>query len=495
MNDREKALQINEMIDLVIRGVSRRENPKCYEDLTDLGNLERFKRLMGDDWKYDMDENVWIKWNGNRWENTHTDKLLQPIYMVMDDLNKEISVYNELRRASPTDSQSTEMRKATNRVRQWKTEIQSSGRINGLIKLLQKDEHMRVSSKDFESDKYLFGVANGVVNLQTGELMKNDRSLMTMMSSPIEYNSKAKAPKWIKTLMKMCEGDEEKVKTIQILFGSAMLGEPPKFFIFFKGVPDSGKTTITQVILMIFGDYGTVSDPKTITDESKSDYSYFIAKLQHKRLVVFNETNKESLRLTGDVVKKLVATEQEIQARHIRGNPFTFMPTATPFFTVNHMPETDKDEAMMKRLKALLFKKRVPKNEIEDNFITNLVNEEGPGILNWMIEGCIKYQQEGLIQSESAIKEEKKIFDESDHFANFIEEVGRDTLDGEFIKDIRKDYTDWCSDNGMTRKYSSQSIKLMLEEREIPVEKYRNQWKVKGNKSPDNKIRRIGRLY
>jgi putative DNA primase/helicase len=62
----------------------------------------------------------------------------------------------------------------------------------------------------------------------------------------------------------------------------------------------------------------------------------------------------------------------------------------------NHKPGLrNVDEAMRRRLKLIPFAVKIPKNERDLDLAAKL-KAEWPGILQWMIDGCLAWQADGL---------------------------------------------------------------------------------------------------
>src|SRR4029079_19351708 len=66
----------------------------------------------------------------------------------------------------------------------------------------------------------------------------------------------------------------------------------------------------------------------------------------------------------------------------------------------NHKPALKSvDEAIRRRFLLLLFGVTIPPSE-RDPKLTEKLRAERPGILKWMIEGCLAWQKQGLTPPE-----------------------------------------------------------------------------------------------
>ena len=75
---------------------------------------------------------------------------------------------------------------------------------------------------------------------------------------------------------------------------------------------------------------------------------------------------------------------------------FTFMPTFKLAIAGNNKPSLRSvDEAIRRRFHLIPFTITIPAEE-RDRELTEKLKAEWPGILSWLIEGCLEWQTEGL---------------------------------------------------------------------------------------------------
>ncbi|MEW4154193.1 hypothetical protein Q0N88_31100, partial [Bacillus thuringiensis] len=74
------------------------------------------------------------------------------------------------------------------------------------------------------------------------------------------------------------------------------------------------------------------------------------------------------------------------------------------FFTTNHKPVIKGvDEGIWRRIRLIPFNLQLPK-EKRDKKLPEKLSLEMPGILNWAIEGCLKWQQSELLKNDENSK-------------------------------------------------------------------------------------------
>src|SRR5215472_622486 len=71
-------------------------------------------------------------------------------------------------------------------------------------------------------------------------------------------------------------------------------------------------------------------------------------------------------------------------------------PTHKLWLAFNHKPViSDESPAMWRRIRLIPFVEHF-EGARKDPALPEKLKAEGPGILNWAIQGCLKWQQEGL---------------------------------------------------------------------------------------------------
>jgi putative DNA primase/helicase len=99
-----------------------------------------------------------------------------------------------------------------------------------------------------------------------------------------------------------------------------------------------------------------------------------------------------------------------------------FAPTHTVFLGTNHRPEVrGTDHAIWRRLKLIPFDVTIPEDE-QDKTLPETLRSELPGILAWIVRGCIEYQRDGLGEPEQVKDATKGYRSDMDPLEAFIDE-------------------------------------------------------------------------
>jgi P4 family phage/plasmid primase-like protien len=112
---------------------------------------------------------------------------------------------------------------------------------------------------------------------------------------------------------------------------------------------------------------------------------------------------------------KIVGFESLYTARFMRGNWFDYVPTFKLVFAGNTKPRIKNvDEAIKRRFHLVPFNVTIPPEQ-RDLDLGDKLKAEWPGILKWMLDGCIDWQERGgLCPPESVTAATNEYFESQD---------------------------------------------------------------------------------
>jgi putative DNA primase/helicase len=180
----------------------------------------------------------------------------------------------------------------------------------------------------------------------------------------------------------------------------------------------------------------------------------FLVNMRNKRLVLASE-GREGQTLDSGLIKQLTG-DKYITARALFQNPVTFRLTAVIFLITNHPPQIRGDDlAIWRRILRIPFTQRFVENpqqpneqKMDKNQVEKL-RQEYPGILSWLVRGCLAWQAQGLNPPDVVTKSTNAYQVEEDLVSTFIKErlievPGYETKSGE----IYKEYVRWSEAYG-----------------------------------------------
>ena len=144
-----------------------------------------------------------------------------------------------------------------------------------------------------------------------------------------------------------------------------------------------------------------------------------LAMLRGARMVTASET-EEGRSWAESRIKQLTGGDP-VTARFMQKDFFTFRPNFKLTIIGNHKPLLrNVDEAARRRFNLIPFT-RTPANV--DKQLGEKLKREWPGILRWMIEGCLDWQANGLVRPESVIRATESYFEDQDLMGQWLAEA------------------------------------------------------------------------
>ena len=184
------------------------------------------------------------------------------------------------------------------------------------------------------------------------------------------------------------------------------------------GPGGNGKSVFLNTVTTILKDYSVTSAMETFTASTSDKHPTDLAMLAGSRLVTASET--EEGRAWAEARIKALTGGDPITARFMRRDFFTYLPTFKLIVVGNHKPVLHNvDDAAKRRFNIVPFtlKPAKPDRELEQKLMQEL-----PGILQWMIQGCLDWQQNGLIRPKCVVEATAEYFSDQDLFRHWLEE-------------------------------------------------------------------------
>ncbi|MGE7932148.1 phage/plasmid primase, P4 family [Viridibacillus arvi] len=401
------------------------DKPDRKFKLTDLGNAERIAYEYGHVIRY-IPSVGWYIWNGKYWEYDEKGKLHRLVAKVVRKLGES--------------NDETEQKWA----RHCEKHNVRESAIKDLKILVPGDR------SDFDRHKYLLNIENGVLDLKTGKLQPHNRELSLTKITNITFDESAKCPEWLSFLEQIFLGDKELIEYMQRLIGYSLTGEiSEQIMVFLIGGGSNGKSTFINTIKDIMGEYGKQAKSDTFIKKKETGANNDIARLVSSRFVSAIES-EDGEQLSEAFVKQITGGEP-VLARFLRQEYFEFIPEFKVFFTTNHKPVIKGvDEGIWRRVKLVPFNLQLPK-EKRDLKLAEKLSLEMSGILNWAIEGCLKWQHSGLCEPVIVKKATGDYKEDMDILGPFLYECCYVPMIDEVkieAKELYEIYFNWCHKTG-----------------------------------------------
>jgi len=305
----------------------------------------------------------------------------------------------------------------------------------------------------FDRDRLLFNCHNGTFSLRDMVLYPHKPQDYITKISRVKYSEGVTCERFDRFIGEVMCGDTETARFLQKAFGYCLSGETSLecFFILYGNTTRNGKSTLTETIGHIFGDYARTVQPQSLSrrPNSGAEASPDTARLKGARLINVSEPEK-GMELNVALVKQLTGGDT-YTARNLHESPIEFKPEFKIFINTNHLPRTADDTVFSSgRVKLIPFDHHFTPEE-QDNGLKKLFRKHDSmsGILNWLIEGYKMIQTEGLTVPGRVTAAIASYRQETDIFGQFItdctvyQDGSRLSTSALYIV-----YTQWAKDNG-----------------------------------------------
>jgi len=274
-------------------------------------------------------------------------------------------------------------------------------------------------------------VRNGTICLQTGKLREHRREDLITQLACVEFDASAECPKFEETVGLALRGDVEMMEYVQRILGYSLSGSAGESILpIAQGDGNNGKSTIWGSVVGILGDYAMLAGERLLMDHGKQDHPTSVASLYQKRIVAISEPEK-GCKLNESRVKELTG-ESIITARKMHQNEWTFRRTHTFWMSTNHMPAIrGTDLGIWRRIKLIPMTVNMADvvTEIIPAYVEWLIDNEGPGILNWLLEGSRAYW------ADKKLDEPRIVRAATDEYRKEQDTVGR-FIDEDFVVNV-----------------------------------------------------------
>lgn len=272
--------------------------------------------------------------------------------------------------------------------------LASAKTVASVERLAKADRRMAATMEQWDVNPMLLNTPGGVIDLDTGMMREHRASdFMTRITAVAPGGD---CPVWRGFLNRVTGNDDELQRFMQRKAGYALTGLTQEHALFFLyGLGANGKSVYLNTLAGILGEYHRTAAIETFTASNVDRHPTDLAGLRGARLVTAIET-EEGRRWAESRIKSLTGGDR-IAARFMRQDYFEFTPQFKLCIAGNHKPGLRSvDEAIRRRFNLIPFTVHIPPEE-RDETLTERLKAEWPGILAWMVQGCLDWQREGLV--------------------------------------------------------------------------------------------------
>jgi putative DNA primase/helicase len=407
-----------------------REQRRSYW-LTDLGNAERFIDTYRDVALWCPARRAWLLWDGSRWAWDERGAVRKLAHKTARGIYKD-AVHE------PDEAKQREIAK-------FARASQNEARIGAMLN--EAKPYLAVGMDELDADPWLINCQNGTLDLKAGKLKAHDPADRITKIVPVEYDPDAPCPRF-KQFLKETLVEDGVITFVKRYSGYTLTGiTRERLLAILYGFGKNGKTTLVELLRDVMGGYAANTDTETLLMRKYQGVGNDVAALKGARFVSAAEV-EQGRRLAESKVKQLTGRDT-VSARFLFAEKFDFKPQFKLWLSTNNKPVIQgTDDAIWDRLRLIPFTQRFDGGR-QDPKLPEKLRAEMPGVLAWMVEGCLEWQEHGLGEPESVREATDQYRAEMDTLAAFIEDrcvVREDAVAP--ATPLYKQYQLWCDDAG-----------------------------------------------
>jgi putative DNA primase/helicase len=355
----------------------------------------RFADLHANDLRYVAEWNKWLHYDGRRWQVDNTLAVFDSVRVICREAAAEC---NKARSAK---------------------ELVSAKTVAAVERLARSDRRLAATTDQWDADLWLLNTPKGVVDPRTGSIRAHRAEDYFIHMTAVA--PEGDCPQWHAFLDRITNGDQSLQQYLQRVCGYALTGlthEHALFFLYGKGA--NGKTTFVKAVAGILEDYHRAAPIETFSASHTDRHPTELADLRGARLVTANETD-EGRRWAESRINMLTGGDR-VRARFMRQDLFEFTPQLKLVISGNHKPSLRSvNEAARRRFNLIPFTVTIPAEE-RDKELGDKLKAEWPAVLQWMIDGCVDWQERGLAPPEVVTAATAAYLDAQDTVAAWLDD-------------------------------------------------------------------------
>jgi putative DNA primase/helicase len=366
----------------------------------------------------------WYWWRGDKWVVDHDmqrSRLLDKTLITL--CGEALQMEPDLRR------------KAMGYVVAAASNVRKMGILNQARAHVQKKEFA-----ELDSDPMLLNTPNGTIDLHaeplaellaTGAVPPHRREDFITQETKAPYVHGERSPTMEKLVFEAMNKNEEDYRYLQQVSGICLTGDTSEAAMFIlHGTGSNGKSKFVEGLAHVLGDYSRVTSRESLMPRHAGASTQDIARLRKARLVRCSELDSDR-GLDESKIKSMVGDDTQI-GRELYESDIEYKPLYKLIIYTNKPLEfKDAEYSMKRRLHSIPFKvtylhpdergaaEKVGRVDPETgNFIGGIMDlkledklkAEAPGILNWMLEGCLAWQREGHLKRSTTVRSDSDAF-------------------------------------------------------------------------------------
>ena len=211
------------------------------------------------------------------------------------------------------------------------------------------------------------------------------------------------------------------------------------------------------------GSYSGMISADALTAGCRRNVKPELAEVKGKRLLIAAELD-EGKRLSTSIIKQLTSID-EIEGEKKYKDPFKFRPSHTLVLYTNHLPKVGAmDDGTWRRIIVIPFNASLKGDGEIKNYSKYLLDNAGPYILKWLIEGAERVIRKGFkLTPPKCVRDAINAYKaENDWMSHFLDDCC-DVADGleEKSGEVYAEYRAYCGRNGEFARSTTEFYKCL----------------------------------
>lgn len=423
-------------------------------------------------WKVDVEE--WVRSQAQ----TVAARVQKKILAAMQNMDARISaIADSDARAQVGKVLDAQRRKA--RSGYLVSYVMSTRGIDSMLRELRALPGVFASYEDFDQHPHLLAVANGVVDLETGDLRPYSpevKDLYLMRRIEVPYFKGARCPRWegfvdeiFEHFPATAEGPHSGLPAfMKRLVGYGITGHTTEQALaVLYGGGSNGKGVLIETLTGLFKGVTVTTPFSTFETKPSGGIPNDIAALKGSRLVMASE-GEQGRQMAESLIKRLTGGDT-ISARFMRKEFFEFVPTFLIVLATNYKPNfRGQDFGLWRRVKLVPFTRTFGLDDRDPHLTSKFLGRrvpasayrdgedygDGPaGILAWAVEGAVEWHRIGLAAPPVIDNATKEFKETSDKLGEFYEHYLIRDPEGRISgKDVWALYREWADEEDLPSK-------------------------------------------
>ncbi|MBM3147243.1 MAG: hypothetical protein FJ000_05025, partial [Actinobacteria bacterium] len=406
----------------------------CNDD----GNALRFADQFGDRVRYLPGEEVWLVWDGRRWQRDDA-------HMTEDLMTQTTrSVWREASECAD-DARRKELGK-------WAIASGAASRCAGGLFKARSNPALVIRAAELDRELFDLNLLNGTLDLHEGALRPHRQADHISRLAPVEWKGlDIRCEVLEKFLTDTTGGDHELRRWIQRAFGMSLTGLSPDVLLFLLGGTQTGKSTLAGAMESTLGpDYAMSANQEALLRRDRvGGPRESIADMEGRRLIALPEFDRRQP-LDEPLLKRLTGGDTiRVRGMYAREKSFRF--DGHIWIHTNVVPRlTLDDEALWRRIRVVPLDHRVKRADPAVKAALCDPERSGAAILAWGVQGCLDWQREGLGTCAAVDEATAQLRRKMDPLIDFFDdccvfEPGVWASSG----DLQAAFAEWASKNGV----------------------------------------------